>query len=129
MLLLHHPTILPRLPLLLLLLVIRHVQLRSARVPRVVDAAPVRRRQLKLAALVAHRVLLPLIVHVRRQPAAADASEAHRHVRRRAALAGSGWCAALVGSGPGGGGLGSLALLRLQRCQRLADLPGGRSQA
>eukprot|EP00964_Phaeocystis_antarctica_P023071 scaffold12880_cov59-Phaeocystis_antarctica.AAC.1 len=62
--LLHHPAILPHLPAPLLLLVIRHVQLRSARAPRAVDAAPVRRRQLKLAALVAHRVLLPLVVHV-----------------------------------------------------------------
>eukprot|EP00964_Phaeocystis_antarctica_P065611 scaffold39597_cov69-Phaeocystis_antarctica.AAC.2 len=67
----------------------------------------------------AHRVLLPAVVHIRRQPGAADASEAQRHRRRRAALFGSGWGR--------GGGLDSLAL-RLQRRKRLADLLGVRSQ-
>ena len=51
-------------PPILQLLVIHHVQVPSARVPRAVDAAPVSRRHLLLDALVAHRVLLPLVVHV-----------------------------------------------------------------
>eukprot|EP00964_Phaeocystis_antarctica_P017678 scaffold9782_cov58-Phaeocystis_antarctica.AAC.3 len=80
--------------------------------------AEVCRRQLLIAALVADRVLLTVVVHVRRQPEAADASEAQRHVRRRAAL---------LGSGRRGDGLGSLAL-GLQRRQCRADLLGGRSQ-
>ena len=116
-LLLAHPAVLPQLPILLHLLVKHRVQLPSARVPRAVNATPVRRQQLLLAALVAHRVLLPLVVHIRRQPGAADASEAQRHVRRRAAL---------VSSGRRDGGLG--LALRLQRVYRLADLLGGRSQ-
>eukprot|EP00964_Phaeocystis_antarctica_P124471 scaffold88110_cov53-Phaeocystis_antarctica.AAC.3 len=46
--LLRHPTILRHLPMPLHLLVIHRVQLPSARVPRTVDAAPVRRRHLQL---------------------------------------------------------------------------------
>eukprot|EP00964_Phaeocystis_antarctica_P124578 scaffold88220_cov54-Phaeocystis_antarctica.AAC.3 len=57
--LLAQPTILPPLPLPLLLLVKCRVQLHSARVPRAVEAAPVGRRQLLLAALRAYRMLLP----------------------------------------------------------------------
>eukprot|EP00964_Phaeocystis_antarctica_P126431 scaffold90127_cov63-Phaeocystis_antarctica.AAC.3 len=62
--LLHHPTILPHLPLLLQLLVKRPVQLPSARVRRAVIAAEVGRLQLLIAAHVADRVLLPAIAHV-----------------------------------------------------------------
>eukprot|EP00964_Phaeocystis_antarctica_P135603 scaffold99951_cov63-Phaeocystis_antarctica.AAC.5 len=91
-------------------LLVKHpVQLPGASVRRAVHAAEVRRRQLLIAAHVTDRMLLPLVVHVRRQPEAADASEAQRHVRRRGA--------ALVCSRPGGGGgFGSLAL-GLQRRQ------------
>ena len=86
-------------------------------------------------------VLLPAVAHIRRHPAAADAREAQRRVRRRVDLVGS-----VLG---GGGGLGSLALsgglglalrlsgglslslgltLRLQRRQRLADFLGAHLQ-
>eukprot|EP00964_Phaeocystis_antarctica_P020156 scaffold11131_cov45-Phaeocystis_antarctica.AAC.1 len=116
--LLHHPAILSSQPLRLLLLVIHRVQLPSARVPRALDAAPVRCRHLLLDALGAHRMLLTVVVHVRRQPGAAEASETQRHVGRRATI---------VGSGCSSGELGSLAL-RLQCVQRLANLPGARSQ-
>eukprot|EP00964_Phaeocystis_antarctica_P132893 scaffold97047_cov54-Phaeocystis_antarctica.AAC.1 len=61
---LHHPAILPLLPLLPQLLVKHPVQLPSARVRRAVDAAEVRRRQLLIAAHVADGVLLPVVVHV-----------------------------------------------------------------
>ena len=67
-------------------------------------------------------MLLPPVAHLRRQPGAADASEAERHVRRCAALGGSGT------SGSASGGLGSSLALRLERRQRLAHLLGGRSQ-
>eukprot|EP00964_Phaeocystis_antarctica_P044854 scaffold25789_cov51-Phaeocystis_antarctica.AAC.2 len=119
--LLPHPSILRHPPTRLHLLVIHRVPLPSARVPRAVDAAPVSRRHLELDALRAHRVLLTVVVHIRRQPGAAEASEAQRRVRS---------CAALVGSSGwgGGGGLSSLARLGLQRRQRLAELLGGRSQ-
>eukprot|EP00964_Phaeocystis_antarctica_P139864 scaffold104660_cov60-Phaeocystis_antarctica.AAC.3 len=91
------------------LFVVHGVQLPSARVPRAVDAAPVSRRHLEFDALGAHR------------PGAAEASEAQRHVRRRAAH---------VGGGRRGSGLGSLALglLGLQHHQRLANLLVARSQ-
>eukprot|EP00964_Phaeocystis_antarctica_P028384 scaffold16007_cov65-Phaeocystis_antarctica.AAC.4 len=117
--LLPRPTILLSLPRLPQVLVERPVQLPSARVRRAVDTAEIRRRQLLVEAHIADRVLVPLVVHVYRQPEAADASEAQRHGQGRAALDGSGR--------RGGGGLGSLAL-RLQHLQRLADLLGGRSQ-
>eukprot|EP00964_Phaeocystis_antarctica_P030181 scaffold17018_cov60-Phaeocystis_antarctica.AAC.4 len=58
------PTILRFLPMHLHLLVIHRVQLPSARVRGALEAAPVRRQQLVLDALAAHRVLLPRIVHV-----------------------------------------------------------------
>eukprot|EP00964_Phaeocystis_antarctica_P161837 scaffold134859_cov69-Phaeocystis_antarctica.AAC.3 len=58
------PAILRPLPLLPQLLVKRPVQLPSARVRRAVDAAEVRRRQLFIAAHIADRVLLSLVVHV-----------------------------------------------------------------
>eukprot|EP00964_Phaeocystis_antarctica_P153369 scaffold121620_cov69-Phaeocystis_antarctica.AAC.2 len=98
----------------------------GARVARALDAAPVHRRHLQLDALGAHRVLLAVVVHIRRQPGAAEASEAQRHGRRRALSVGS-----VLGGGGGSGrrdgSLGSLAL-RLQRVERLANLPGARSQ-
>eukprot|EP00964_Phaeocystis_antarctica_P079005 scaffold49168_cov66-Phaeocystis_antarctica.AAC.1 len=62
--LLRHPTILRRLPELPQLLVKHPVQLPSARVRRAVLAAEIRRRQLFIAALIADRVLLSLVVHV-----------------------------------------------------------------
>eukprot|EP00964_Phaeocystis_antarctica_P016863 scaffold9290_cov63-Phaeocystis_antarctica.AAC.8 len=110
-------TILPFLLLRFHLLVIRRVELPSARVPRALDAAPVRRRHLVLAALRANRMLLPVVVHIRRQPGAAKARETERRGRRRALL---------LGSGRHDGGLG--LALRLQRVQRLANLLGARSQ-
>ena len=59
-----HPTILTR-PLVLPLLLVKYfVQVPSERVRRAVEAAPVRCRQLSLDALVAHRMLLPLVVHI-----------------------------------------------------------------
>eukprot|EP00964_Phaeocystis_antarctica_P082578 scaffold51825_cov61-Phaeocystis_antarctica.AAC.5 len=62
--LLHHPTILPQLPVLLQPLVIHRMPLPSARVTRAVDAAPVRRRHLVLDALRANRMLTTVVVHL-----------------------------------------------------------------
>eukprot|EP00964_Phaeocystis_antarctica_P064049 scaffold38490_cov62-Phaeocystis_antarctica.AAC.4 len=127
--LLHNPSILIHLPMHLHLLVIHRVPLPSARVSRAVDAAPVRRRHLQLDANRANFVLFTAVVHVRRQPGAAEASEAYRHVRWRAALFGSGFGGSgrRGGSGWRGGGLRGLAL-SIQHRQRLADLLVARSQ-
>eukprot|EP00964_Phaeocystis_antarctica_P143812 scaffold109413_cov51-Phaeocystis_antarctica.AAC.1 len=62
-------------------------------------------------------MLDPAVVHVRRQPGAAEASEAQCHARRSAAHVGSG---RRGGRRRRGGGL--------QRRQGLTDLPGARSQ-
>eukprot|EP00964_Phaeocystis_antarctica_P060347 scaffold35986_cov58-Phaeocystis_antarctica.AAC.2 len=100
-------------------LVIHRVPLPSARVPRAVDAAPVRRRHLEFDANRANFVLLA--------PGTAEASEARcqRRVRKSAALVGSGRCG--DGGRRGGGGLPGLTL-RLQGRQRLTDLPGAHFQ-
>eukprot|EP00964_Phaeocystis_antarctica_P038486 scaffold22009_cov62-Phaeocystis_antarctica.AAC.3 len=62
--LLHHPAILRLRPVPLHRLVVHRVPLPSARVPRAVDAAPVRRRHLELDAYRANFVLLPVVAHL-----------------------------------------------------------------
>eukprot|EP00964_Phaeocystis_antarctica_P072836 scaffold44628_cov46-Phaeocystis_antarctica.AAC.3 len=129
--LLHHAAILHQLPRPLQPLVINRVPLPSAGVPRAVSAAPVRRRHLVLAALRTHRMLHAVVAHLRRQPGAAEASEARRKRRgqRRTAHVGSGRRGSGERRGGGGrrGGLRGLALC-VQRRQRLADLLVARSQ-
>eukprot|EP00964_Phaeocystis_antarctica_P072067 scaffold44034_cov48-Phaeocystis_antarctica.AAC.2 len=78
-------------------------------------------------------MLHAVVAHLRRQPGAAEASEARRQRRgqRRAALARSGRCGGGGRSGGGGrrgGGVLRGIALRLQCRQRLADLPSARSQ-
>eukprot|EP00964_Phaeocystis_antarctica_P008711 scaffold4719_cov55-Phaeocystis_antarctica.AAC.2 len=110
--LLHHPTILSPLPMHLHLLVIHRVPLPSARVPRAVDAAPVRRWHLELDA---NRANIP------------------KQARLTATLGGAPPLSAAGrhgGGGRRGGRLRGLALRlqRLQRRQRHTDLLGARSQ-
>eukprot|EP00964_Phaeocystis_antarctica_P082662 scaffold51873_cov69-Phaeocystis_antarctica.AAC.4 len=62
--LMHHSTILRRLPVLLHRLVVHRVPLPSGRVPGAVDAAPVRRRHLQLDANRANLVLDPAVAHL-----------------------------------------------------------------
>eukprot|EP00964_Phaeocystis_antarctica_P002424 scaffold1260_cov51-Phaeocystis_antarctica.AAC.1 len=62
--LLPHPSIIKRLPTPLHLLVVHRVPLPSGRVPRAVDAAPVRRRHLQLDALRANGMLNTVVVHL-----------------------------------------------------------------
>ena len=106
----------------------RSVQLPCARVRRAVDAADVRRRQPLIAALVADGVLLTLVVHVWRQPEAADAGEAQRRGRRRAALVGSGR-RGLVSSGKDGGGLGLARTARIAKGHKHLDDDGAAAGA
>ena len=111
------PALLPRLPLLSHLLVKRPVQLPNAGVCRAVLAAEERRRQLLIAALIADRMLLSVVTHIRRQPEATDASEAQRHGQRRAPSSAAGGVAAadcaVAAVAAVGAAVGAVALVSL----------------